>query len=76
MTAEEVRFLREKFGLGMMEAAFIVKSIDIREKVRAASTFEELKEIVIGLVDDKHSIDRRYPIDEIILSLKQFRNKE
>lgn len=68
---EQINHLAVTFGMGKMEANSVLKAIEMKEKVRNAQTFEELKEIVVALVNDKYNLHPHYNESDIILSLSQ-----
>lgn len=68
---EKINRIASVFGMGKMEAQNVLKAIEMKEKAKNAQTFDELKEVVVAMVNDKYNLSRHYREDEIILSLSQ-----
>ncbi len=51
-TADEVKAMREKTGLGMLDCKRIIKGRIVREAVAEATTVEQLRLILSVMVDD------------------------
>lgn len=68
---EKINHIAQKFGMGKMEAQSVLKAIEMKQKAENAQTFEELKEVVVAMVNDKYNLSRHYQEDQILLSLSQ-----
>ena len=51
-TADEVKAMRERTGLGMQDCKRIIKGKIIREAVAEATTVEQLRLVLSVMVDD------------------------
>ena len=51
-TADEVKAMRERTGLGMQECKRIIKGKIIREAIAEATTVEQLRLVLSVMVDD------------------------
>lgn len=70
---QKVLHIRQKYGLGLLEASKILTSIDIREKVKNANSIEELKDVLIQLVHKAYPLENDYIVSCII---EDFKNEE
>lgn len=54
VTAEEVRTMREESGMGMMECKKILLKNIMREACAEAQTVDDLRPIILQLIDMAH----------------------
>ena len=63
---QKVEHICLKFGIGKAEAVRIVKSIDLKAQAANASTVDELKSVILKL------IERQYPADDITTKVEEY----
>lgn len=67
---QKVLHIRQKYGLGLLEASKILTAIDIREKVKNATTLEELKDVLVQVVNKAYPLENDHLVECILEDFK------